>query len=875
MSINHSLLDAPLLGVELNYFRTAPDDWELLLVRMRQLGATTITTAVPWSWHAPAPGTVDLHGVTHPQRDLVGFVTLCARLGLALMLQPGPFVAAGVRGGGIPDWLFRPEIAALRPDGQPWRTSDGSPHICALHPIFLQAVHEWIATFSAVLSPFQTSKGPVIALQIDHQAFGDVVDAEGVVDRRFRHDYHPVIATERWLEWLLVRFAPEDADPRKALDALNDAWGTRYSDLAAVELPRFWRPPQQLGALRRYIDAERFHEAVRLGGVATIMRLLRVAGWNVPFLHNIHSWKANIAELAQSNDLFASDSSKALPSFLSDAQDQWKNYIDQTHWRSKLLRGSSAQRSVVASGLDLVDDFAFAAPLLAACNGLMIDAGVQCSSERPELATSMRWAMHAPVRADGSVRQRFWHAKNVMILLDTLDGDVACSRAPVDVAIGYSHEPDRLSLWQGEATEVSTNLVNGDYSARCQRLTQQLVEDGITFAVVDLDTTPLEELKRYRLLLVPGAPAVKRTTQDKLTQLDHVVFVGETALRYDENLESWRHPALDRAMRLPTKLDGEQIEGLVETWGGHGRYAWADQPDVDALVRYGAAGGDQALVYLWIANRRDQAYNGLIAYRAPDESIEHVNVSLGPQRIGLLVLRAGEVLGASLGGEVAEGSWLVRGMQTSIVWSGGPALVAPYELVDGEASVLFMSSPVGGRLNLRRPSGWEGLVGYRLLLDGSVLPIDITVENSHLIVSYIAEDRAGQSDGVILCAADTPLPTRLRAYLNTQLQARISMLSRSAAILEPMANDTIVERQALQEDLALLSDLVSQPYSAEAYRVAIQDVTRHIDLMMNTLHRRLAMLRTVSQSHTDSQHTDALERVLTILIRAGLALDRE
>src|SRR5689334_13285956 len=133
---DNSLDDRPLLSAELHYFRVPRDDWELMLARIRQLGANTIATCAPWSWHEPWPGALDLHGGTHPQRDLVGFERLCGALGFQVILKPGPFVDAGLLGGGIPPWLLHdhPEIHALRPDGQPWRHFEsGLSRACSLH----------------------------------------------------------------------------------------------------------------------------------------------------------------------------------------------------------------------------------------------------------------------------------------------------------------------------------------------------------------------------------------------------------------------------------------------------------------------------------------------------------------------------------------------------------------------------------------------------------------------------------------------------------------------------------------------------------------------------------------------------------------------
>ena len=141
----------PLL-VEIRYFAAARDDWELLLLRARQLGVDTIAARVPWAWHAPTERAFDLDGATDERRDLVGFVRLCGRLGLHVLLHPGP-LHGNLLGGGVPAWLLQqhPAACALDQDGAPWRDAGGLPHPSALHPMFLAAARDWIAAFSAAM----------------------------------------------------------------------------------------------------------------------------------------------------------------------------------------------------------------------------------------------------------------------------------------------------------------------------------------------------------------------------------------------------------------------------------------------------------------------------------------------------------------------------------------------------------------------------------------------------------------------------------------------------------------------------------------------------------------------------------------------------
>ena len=68
-------------AVELQYFRTPRDKWELMLTRMAQYHADTISTYICWSWHEYEEGKFDFSGETLPGRDLVGFLELCQKRG--------------------------------------------------------------------------------------------------------------------------------------------------------------------------------------------------------------------------------------------------------------------------------------------------------------------------------------------------------------------------------------------------------------------------------------------------------------------------------------------------------------------------------------------------------------------------------------------------------------------------------------------------------------------------------------------------------------------------------------------------------------------------------------------------------------------------
>lgn len=159
-------LRPPLLAVELHYFGVSRDRWELLLARARQLGATAIVARVPWAWHAPQAGAIDLTGATDPRRDLVGFVRLCGQLGMPVVLQPGLLSgAAALAGGSAGPLRSHAEVRALGSAGMPRPGESDLPQPGAPR-LADPAARRWIAALSTALLPLQMPAGPIAGLRL-------------------------------------------------------------------------------------------------------------------------------------------------------------------------------------------------------------------------------------------------------------------------------------------------------------------------------------------------------------------------------------------------------------------------------------------------------------------------------------------------------------------------------------------------------------------------------------------------------------------------------------------------------------------------------------------------------------------------------------
>jgi hypothetical protein len=269
--------NTPQRPLELHYFRIPRERWELMVTRLRQMGADAVSSVIPWAWHEPRAGIFDFTGATHPARDVSDFVATCAAVGLPVILRISPHIAgAGLLAGGVPGWLLseQPALCALGPDMQPRRDpASGSPLPSAEHPAYLKSVERWYRELAGALSGQQAPSGPIVALRVD----GDLTPASSrpSAEQPAAWDYNPHVVGAQWPVWLRQQYA--------GIDALNAAWGTDYRTFGEADFPR----PTAAGAgeaSRRYDAAARFVTYTADHARQTYARMLADLGWTVPIL---------------------------------------------------------------------------------------------------------------------------------------------------------------------------------------------------------------------------------------------------------------------------------------------------------------------------------------------------------------------------------------------------------------------------------------------------------------------------------------------------------------------------------------------------------------------------------------------------------------
>ena len=137
----------PVMG-EFHYSRVPPAEWEDEILKMKAGGVQIISTYIFWNHVEEIQGTFDWSG----QRDLRGFVQLCAKHGMYVYPRIGPWAHGESRYGGLPDWVM---------DGSTPRTTD---------PRFLNFVDTLYRQIGRQLEGLLWKDGgPVLGIQIENE----------------------------------------------------------------------------------------------------------------------------------------------------------------------------------------------------------------------------------------------------------------------------------------------------------------------------------------------------------------------------------------------------------------------------------------------------------------------------------------------------------------------------------------------------------------------------------------------------------------------------------------------------------------------------------------------------------------------------------
>jgi len=264
--------DIYIYSGEIHYFRIRPENWPSHLKKAKAANLNTVSTYIPWDWHEYEEGKFDFSGHTNPQRNLLGFIELCKKNGLQLIVKPGPYILAEYMDHGLPQWLLstHPEILSLNREGKPF----GHARVSLMHPVYLKYAKLWYDKVLEIIRNNSVNKpgGIIIAMQVCNE-----IGVFTWLDKEA--DYNPS-ALDYYKEFL--------SDKYKKINRLNAVYKTKYKSFSSV-VP----PPgniAKLSELAADIDWHMFWRSYYAIYLEYLSKEASKRGVTVPFTHNLPGW---------------------------------------------------------------------------------------------------------------------------------------------------------------------------------------------------------------------------------------------------------------------------------------------------------------------------------------------------------------------------------------------------------------------------------------------------------------------------------------------------------------------------------------------------------------------------------------------------------
>ncbi len=140
----------------MHYFRVQPEYWEDRLTKLKLCGFNTVETYMCWNLHEPKKGVYDFEGML----DIERYIEIAGKVGLNVIVRPGPYICAEWDFGGLPPWLLADRNIRLRCNNE----------------LFKKHVEDWYAVmFDKIRPHLESNGGNVIMMQVENEygSFGN------------------------------------------------------------------------------------------------------------------------------------------------------------------------------------------------------------------------------------------------------------------------------------------------------------------------------------------------------------------------------------------------------------------------------------------------------------------------------------------------------------------------------------------------------------------------------------------------------------------------------------------------------------------------------------------------------------------------------
>lgn len=145
-----------IISGAMHYFRIPQEYWYDRLLKLKECGFNTVETYTCWNLHEPREGEFNFSGML----DIETYIETADKLGLNVILRPGPYICAEWEMGGLPAWLLNYKDMTIRCNDD----------------LFISKVERYYNELLRRIVPkLSTNGGNIIMMQIENEygSYGD------------------------------------------------------------------------------------------------------------------------------------------------------------------------------------------------------------------------------------------------------------------------------------------------------------------------------------------------------------------------------------------------------------------------------------------------------------------------------------------------------------------------------------------------------------------------------------------------------------------------------------------------------------------------------------------------------------------------------
>lgn len=533
------------ISADYPYYRDDANNWQERLASLKSLGMEVVSAYIPWRHHQTDPETApDFSGISSPNRNVTGFLSLCADLDLMVIAKPGPFIHAEVNYGGLPDWTCPSNNtkieALLNSDDKPeyWSGArlskdrisvEAWPLPAPFSPEFLRLTREWLERVGAeIIRPNQAPTGPIVAVQVGN---------EGIYSNGqhapWSYDYSPS-ALQKYLSFLQNEY--------QSIENYNALHGTLFQDWGKIPAPRdisFPLPARQARTLEDWgiFEAHFMDDIFREWSTPLGTELPVILNQNPPL-----------------------EAHFGLDAWLSRVEpERWNGvHYGFTNWVGDVSANPSAfDRYILTAkrfpGPNMEENWGFAelydpayvdastsfyqtlSILNSGATGFNVYTGVGTAhaDRNMEILQKVPYPDAAPISEDGSLTPKAEIVRWLVRFFERYGEEFLASRPSQLVVWGLFLPHARVAVWS-PANDKSAPQ-HGDYLREFQKQMRHLHLD---YGVLNLETVDVSTLREYAFMFLASGECMAVEVQQKLKDFasngGRLVVLGHIP-RLDEN----------------------------------------------------------------------------------------------------------------------------------------------------------------------------------------------------------------------------------------------------------------------------------------------------------------------------------------------------